>query len=301
MTERLSFEQVVEFNRILCVDTGENSALLDPDGLDAALERPWSGFGDTELFPTLFEKAAALLHAIASRQVFENGNKRTAWASAVAFLDLNGIDIGKVETVQADMFVRAAALDHSLEVTDIAEWFSVAHEQATQRWHQGIRRRDGGTPAPAEDTAELPLALVQSSGDAALASAFPDGEPTPETPLGTAMLWWLGLADVDEYRNALERLSLDPSLWGDYKLPAAAIADRSITTVVEPCPGDEAIKHVKFIEFAGDDAAVAVADAPLTDVFVLTLVKPADSDWWLVWGLSHNRFPPATEIRGPSS
>lgn len=299
MTERLSFEQVVEFNLILCADTAENSALLDPDGLHAALERPWSGFGDVELFPSLFEKAAALLHAIASRQVFENGNKRTAWAAAVAFLDLNGIDIGKVETVQADMFVRAAALDHSLEIADIAEWFSVAHERATQRWHQGIRRRDGGTTGgnPAEP---LPLALVQSSGDAALARAFPDGEATPETPLGTAMLWWLGLADVDEYRDALERLSLEPSLWGDYKLPAAAIAGRSITTAVEPCPGDDAIKHVKFIEFAGD-AAISVADAPLTDVFVLTLVKPEDSDWWLVWGLSHNRFPPATEIRGPSS
>ena len=211
MTERLSFEQLVEFNRILCADTAENSVLLDPDGLDAALERPWSGFGDVELFPSLFEKAAALLHAIASRQVFDNGNKRTAWAGAVAFLD-----------------------------------------------------------------------LVQSSGDAALARAFPGGEATPATPLGTAMLWWLGLADVDEYRNALERLSLDPSLWGDYQLPAAAIADRSITTVLEPCPGDEAIKHIKFIEFAGDDAAVAIADAPLTDVFVLTVVKPEDSDWWLV-------------------
>lgn len=121
MTERLSVAIVAEFNEVLCADTGEGHALLDPEGLAAAVERPWSGFGDFEAFPTLYDKAAALLHGIASRQVFENGNKRTAWAAAVALLELNGVDIGRVETVQSDMFVRAVALDHSLEVADIAE------------------------------------------------------------------------------------------------------------------------------------------------------------------------------------
>jgi death-on-curing protein len=72
--------------------------LLDRTGLEAAVERPWSGFGDFEAFPTLYDKAGALLHALASTQVFENGNKRTAWASAVAFLDVNGIDIGHVHS-----------------------------------------------------------------------------------------------------------------------------------------------------------------------------------------------------------
>lgn len=298
MIERLSFEQIVEFNQVLCADTGEQSVLRDPEGLDAAVERPWSGFGDIEHFPTLYDKAAALLHAIASRQVFENGNKRTAWAAAVAFLDVNGIDIGKVETVQSDMFVRAAALDHSLEIADIAEWFAVAHAQAVQRWHESSRRRQEGGSDISVGSAAMPLALVQTSGDEALARAFPDGEATPETPLGTAMLWWQALGDVVKYRSALEQLSLDPTLWGDYKLAAAAIADRSITTFVEPCPNDEAIKYVKYIEFAGEEAAQAVEDVPLDDLLVLTLVKPEESDWWLVWGLTHNRFPPASEIWG---
>lgn len=133
MIERLSVEQVIRLNEIECAKTGENHALLDRDGLEAAVERPWGGFGDEEFFPTLYDKAAALLHGIAARQVFENGNKRTAWIAAVTTLDINGIDIGKVETVQSDMFVRAAALDHSLGIADIAEWFEVAH----------LRRRAG--------------------------------------------------------------------------------------------------------------------------------------------------------------
>lgn len=297
MTERLSAEQVAEFNRILCGDTGENFQLLDAGGLDAAIERPWTGFGETEFFPAMYEKAAALLHGIASRQVFENGNKRTAWAAAVALLDVNGVDIGSVETVQSDMFVRAAALDHSLEIADLAEWFRVAHEQAIVIAQNDLRT--GGQPASVSDLAAeaSPLVMVQSSAEAALGRAFPDGDSGPESPLGTAMIWWQGLEDPVEYRNALEQLSLDPSVWGDYAEAAEAIAGRSITTVIEPCDGDDAIKYVKFIEFAGEEAAMVLESAPIDDVYIVTVVKPPESDWWLVWGLSHNYFPPVSEVR----
>jgi len=105
LTERLTVEQVVQINAFQCEATGENSALLDPDGLEAAVERPWGGFGETEFFPTLYEKAAALLHGIAARQVFENGNKRTAWVAAATLLDINGIDLGAVETIHAEALV----------------------------------------------------------------------------------------------------------------------------------------------------------------------------------------------------
>lgn len=133
MTRRLTVALVSAYNEVLCADTGENHALLDGAGLAAALERPWSGYGDFEAFPSMFDKAAALLHGMAARQVFENGNKRTAWAAAVAFLDFNGIDLGYVPTVHANMFVRAVGLDHSLEIADVAEWFEVTYELGRAR------------------------------------------------------------------------------------------------------------------------------------------------------------------------
>lgn len=126
--ERLDVADVIALNAEMCADTGENAVCLDRPGLEAAVERPWAGFGNRVFYPTLFDKAAALLRGIASRQVFENGNKRTAWVSAVAFLDINGIDLGFVPTVHANMFVRAVGLDHSLEIADVAEWFEVTYE-----------------------------------------------------------------------------------------------------------------------------------------------------------------------------
>lgn len=106
-------ELVIETNRKLCELSGENHALLDGERLEGAIERPWSGSVDEEFFPSLYDKAAALLHALASRQVFENGNKRTAWVAAVSFLDANGVDIGWVDPSHANMFVRAVAVDHN--------------------------------------------------------------------------------------------------------------------------------------------------------------------------------------------
>lgn len=128
MIRRITWEDALGVNQELCLATGENAVCLDHDGLLAALDRPFSGFGHREFFPSIFDKAAALLHGLASRQVFENGNKRTAWSLGVIFLDLNGIDLGYVPTVHANMFVRAVGLDHSLEIADVAEWLAVTYE-----------------------------------------------------------------------------------------------------------------------------------------------------------------------------
>jgi len=50
---------------------------------------------------------------------------------------------------------------------------------------------------------------------------------------------------------------------------------------------------VKFID-TGDTTAQAFDDAPLDDVWILTLIKVGD--WWRVWGLSHNHLPLAGDV-----
>ncbi len=43
-----------------------------------------------EAYPSIWEKAAALLQSLACNHGFVDGNKRTAWVAAMAFLDQNG-------------------------------------------------------------------------------------------------------------------------------------------------------------------------------------------------------------------
>ena len=152
MTERLTVEQVIELNRVECEKTGESHQLLDREGLEAAVARPWSGGGFGQIYyPSLFSKAAALLHAIAARQVFENGNKRTAWVAADTFLDINDIDLGAVPPIIAESMVRAASVDHTFGPEGVLEWLQAAQELSFDRRHstEFIETPAGRFPATA--------------------------------------------------------------------------------------------------------------------------------------------------------
>jgi death-on-curing protein len=73
-----------------------NARFVGPDKLrdfgllESAVLRPQAtAFGD-DAYPTLHEKAGALLHSLARNHPFVDGNKRTAWASTAVFYQLNG-------------------------------------------------------------------------------------------------------------------------------------------------------------------------------------------------------------------
>jgi death on curing protein len=59
------------------------------DLADSALHAPQAGFGDTDFYPDVFDKAAVLACRIAWNHPLPDGNKRAAWACLVLFIDLN--------------------------------------------------------------------------------------------------------------------------------------------------------------------------------------------------------------------
>lgn len=61
--------------------------------LDSALYRPQSIFDGIEPYPTIAQKAAALLHGIVSNHALLDGNKRLAWMACHVFLLRNGYDL----------------------------------------------------------------------------------------------------------------------------------------------------------------------------------------------------------------
>lgn len=108
MTFCLERDEVVLGGFIAC---GFPLIVADEGLLQAAVARPRASvFGD-DAYPTLWDKAAALLHSLAHNHAFVDGNKRTAWVSAWAFLRLNGIDLPDVYDVDfAERLVLAAAM-----------------------------------------------------------------------------------------------------------------------------------------------------------------------------------------------
>lgn len=93
--------------------------------LEAAVARPRaSAFGE-HVYPSLCEKAAALLHSIVRNHALVDGNKRLGLASLIAFLGLNGRRLTMTNDEAYD-FVISVATGELDDVADIAAVLEVA-------------------------------------------------------------------------------------------------------------------------------------------------------------------------------
>ncbi len=82
---------------------------MRPDGLHSALGLQYQTVFGQDAYPSVFEKAAALMRSLAENQPFQDGNKRVAWAAARIFLYGNGIAVtASVEDVLQLLAVRLA-------------------------------------------------------------------------------------------------------------------------------------------------------------------------------------------------
>ncbi len=85
------------------------------DLLDSALHAPQAGFGDTDLYPSLVEKAAVLCVRIAKNHPLPDGNKRLAWMAMVVFLEWNdtSLVVDEDDAVETMLSVAAGQTDEA--------------------------------------------------------------------------------------------------------------------------------------------------------------------------------------------
>jgi death-on-curing protein len=77
--------------------------------LDSAAHRPQASAFGKDAYPTVHEKAAALLEAVARNHALVDGNKRLAWAAPAVFYDLNGFELAPPTVGQAVELMVAVA------------------------------------------------------------------------------------------------------------------------------------------------------------------------------------------------
>jgi len=65
---------------------GGGSGIRDAGSLESAIARPFQTFGGNDLYPTIFEKAAALGESLIINHPFVDGNKRTGFLAIFALL-----------------------------------------------------------------------------------------------------------------------------------------------------------------------------------------------------------------------
>ena len=71
----------------------------DSDGLASLLGQVDNGFFNFTPYPTILRKATFFWHTISTKQMFNNGNKRTALLTALLYLKLNGYSFDILDEV----------------------------------------------------------------------------------------------------------------------------------------------------------------------------------------------------------
>lgn len=79
-----------------------------PEKLESCLKTPFTTYDNTELYPTLEEKASILFYLMVKNHPFQNGNKRVAVTTLLVFLSANGKWI-KVDEQQLYSFAKWVA------------------------------------------------------------------------------------------------------------------------------------------------------------------------------------------------
>lgn len=88
---------------------GSQPEIRDVGLLESALARPRaSAFGE-DAYPTIHEKAAALLHSLARNHALVDGNKRLALAATIAFYGMNGMRLTLTNDAAYELVIEIAS------------------------------------------------------------------------------------------------------------------------------------------------------------------------------------------------
>jgi death on curing protein len=98
---------------------GSRADVRDVGLLQAAVARPQATAFGEEAYPTLDEKAAALLQSIVAGHPLVDGNKRLGWIAIRLFYRLNDADVRPTPDEAFDLVVSVASGDRR-DVTEIA-------------------------------------------------------------------------------------------------------------------------------------------------------------------------------------
>lgn len=116
----IDLQEVFEIHQVLIQEFGGSQGVRDEGLLKSALERPFSGFGKTEFYPTPEEKAGAVLESIVKNHPFIDGNKRTGYVLMRLILMQFGKDITATQDEKYSFVIEVAS--GQIEFQEIVAW-----------------------------------------------------------------------------------------------------------------------------------------------------------------------------------
>jgi len=116
----LTIQDLIYIHEEVIRVSGGSPGVRDLGLVDSALNRPKATFDKEYLYPSLFDKSAALFHSLIMNHAFVDGNKRTAVAAAAQILYINGFELVTSEK-ELEKFTLNI-IKRKIEVEEIASW-----------------------------------------------------------------------------------------------------------------------------------------------------------------------------------
>ncbi len=116
----LSLAEVLRLHARVLELTGGSPGIRSLGIVESAVAQPKATFNQTELYPTVAEKAAALCFALIQGHGFVDGNKRVAHASLEVFLILNRYELAASVDEQETFFLSLA--DGQVARAELVRW-----------------------------------------------------------------------------------------------------------------------------------------------------------------------------------
>lgn len=89
----ITIKTIIRLHELSIINFGGSQGIRDPGLMESAIARPYQTFGGEYLYPTVFEKAFALVESIITNHPFIDGNKRTGFLSMLLILELENFKI----------------------------------------------------------------------------------------------------------------------------------------------------------------------------------------------------------------
>ncbi len=105
----ITVSEVILIHDILIDKFGGTHGIRDRGLLESAISRPFQTFNKRELYPSIIQKAAALIESLVTNHPFIDGNKRIGYVIMRLYLLDKGYDILANQDDKYDFVMKIAA------------------------------------------------------------------------------------------------------------------------------------------------------------------------------------------------
>jgi death on curing protein len=113
-------EDILQVHEYSINKFGGGTGVRDLGSLDSAIARPFQTFGGEDLYPTIYEKAAALGESLIINHPFVDGNKRTGFLAMTALLEDNSFILKSTQEEAYNFTIDIST--GKIKFEEIVEW-----------------------------------------------------------------------------------------------------------------------------------------------------------------------------------